>query len=223
MSARRMNRRAAQGANWGVFLLLCVALFGLVNYLGFRHYHRWDWTSGGSYSLSDQTEKLLGDLKEPVEVVVFLSPGDELFDRVKGLLTAYADSGDNNLTVEYIDPDRQKAKTEMLAKKYKVSLPNCVVFSSGEQSRYVEKDQMVEYDFAGYQYGQLPKVKTFKAEEAFTNALQAVLDPATPVIYFTEGHGEKGSEKGAGRGEGMVTLRDRLTWFEGLPREVSAA
>lgn len=203
-----MNRRTAQGANWGLFLLLSLALFSLVNYLSFRHYRRWDWTASGTYSLSDQTRKVLADLKSPVDAVVFLSPGDELYERVKALLGAYAEAGRGQLRVEYIDPDRQKDRLELLAKRYQVTQVNVVVFSAGEQSRYVEKDQMVEYDLAGYQYGQMPKVKSFKAEEAFTNALLAVVDPARPTVYFTAGHGERAAS--GERGAGLSLFRDRL-------------
>jgi len=203
-----MSRRALQGANWGVFLVLCLALFGVVNYLSFRHYHRWDLTAAGSFSLSDQTRKALTGLKEPLDVVVFLSPGDELFERVKGLLTAYQEAGGGRVRLEYLDADRQKDRLQTLAKKYKVTQPNCVVFSSGEQSRFVEKDQMVEYDFTAYQMGGPPKVKAFKAEEAFTNALLSILNPTKATVYFTTGHGERG---GTGeRGSGLLLLRTRL-------------
>jgi len=203
-----MSRRALQGANWGVFLLLCLALFGLINYLSFRHYRRWDLTAGGSFSLSDQTRNALKGLQEPLDVVVFLSPSDELFDRVKGLLTAYQEAGGGRVRLEYLDADRQKERLQTLAKRYRVTQPNCVVFSSGEQSRFVEKDQMVEYDFSAYQMGGPPKVKAFKAEEAFTNALFSVLNPAKPTVYFTTGHGERGGT-GAG-GAGLLLLRTRL-------------
>ncbi len=203
-----MRRRAVQGANWGLFLLLCLALYGIVNYLAFRHYRRWDWSAASVFSLSPQTQKVLKGLDRPLEVVVFLAPNDELYDRVKNLLSAYQEAGGGRVKVEYIDPDRQKDRLQILAKKYQVAVANVVVFSSGDQSKYVEKDQMVEYDFSAYQYGAPPKVKAFKGEEAFTNALLAVVEPAKPTLYFTVGHGERYSE--TTRGQGVSLLRDRL-------------
>lgn len=203
-----MKGRALRTTNWGVFLVALLALFTIVNYMSFRHYKRWDWTAASAYSISPQTEKVLKDLKEPLDIVVFLAPNDELFERVKNLLSAYAEAGKDKIRVEYIDPDRQKARMQELAKKYNVGVANVVVFSSGNQSKYVEKDQMVDYDFSGYQYGGAPKVKAFKAEEAFTNAILDVLNPAKPVIYFTSGHGERGAQ--GQRGQGITTFRDRL-------------
>jgi hypothetical protein len=66
---------------------------------------------------------------------------------------------------------------------------------------------MVDYDFAAMQMGGPPKVKAFKAEEAFTNALLDVLDPKKPVVYFSSGHGERGTQPREGTG----IFRDRLS------------
>jgi hypothetical protein len=44
---------------------------GRVNYLGTRQNKRWDLTANQVYSLSDQTIKILRELKEPVQVTVF--------------------------------------------------------------------------------------------------------------------------------------------------------
>ena len=203
---RPLRKNVLQEANWGIFLALCLALFGIANYLTYRHYHRWDLTSSRSFTLSDQTRKVLGDLKAPLNVIVFIAPGDELYQRVKDLLSAYQDAS-KKVHVDYIDTDRDPARVQMLAKKYKVQVANVVVFDTGENSRYVEKDQMVDYDFAAMQFGGQPKVRAFKAEEAFTNAILNSLDPRKPVVLFTSGHGERGAGQ---KGEGTAVLRDRL-------------
>lgn len=201
-----IRRRAAQEANWGIFLALCLALFAIINYLSYRHYIRWDATASRAFTLADQTKKVVKDLKSPLKVVVFLPPGDELFQRVRDLLSAYQ-SASPRVQVEFIDPDRDRARVEALAKKYKVQVANVVVFDAGENSRYVEKDQMVDYDFSAMQRGEAPKVKAFKAEEAFTNAILDVVEPKKPIVYFSSGHGERASQPRDGTG----IFRDRLS------------
>jgi ABC-type uncharacterized transport system involved in gliding motility auxiliary subunit len=201
-----MKKRALQETNWTAFLLLLVALFLIINYLSYRHYHRWDVTAWKTYSLSPQTVKTLKGLKQPLKVVVFLARNDDLYDKVKDLLTAYSDAS-SKVQVEYIDPDRDKARLQVLAQRYNVTLANVVVFDAGTSSKYVERDQMVEYDFSAVQYGAPPKMKGFKAEEAFTNAILDVLNPKKAVVYFTQGHGER---SGGEQGEGLDTFRDRL-------------
>lgn len=202
-----MKKRFLQETNWSVFLVLLAALFLIVNYLGYRHYHRWDLTADKTFTLSPQTEKVLDGLKKPLDVVVFLAPTDELYGRVKELLSSYA-AASPEVKVEYIDPDRDRARMQLLAKKYNVSVANVVVFDSGGRSKYVEKDQMVDYDFSAMQHGGRPTIKDFKAEQAFTNAILDVLNPKKPVVYFTSGHGERTS---AGKGSGIGLFKDRLT------------
>lgn len=201
-----MKKRVLQGANWSLFLTLVLALFLIVNYFAYRHYHRWDLTASRSFSISQETDKVLKGLTKPLKVVVFLAPADELYGKVKDLLSAYQ-AASPKVQVEYIDPDREQARVQELAKRYKVSVANVVVFDLGDNSKYVEKDQMVDYDFSGLQMGGAPKVKAFKAEEAFTNAILDLLEPKKPVLYFTSGHGERAAAPG---GEGISTFRDRL-------------
>ncbi len=202
-----MKKRLLEQTNWGVFLLLLVLLFGLVNYLALRHYARWDLTRNRVHSLSEQTLKVLGGLREEVKVTVFLSPGDELYDRVTTLLEAYRQKSPR-IRVETVDPDRDRARAQALAQQYKVQVANVVVFEAGGHVRHVEKDQMVEYDFSGLSLGTPAKVKAFKAEGAFTNALLEVVEPRKPVVLFTSGHGERST---GGKGEGVGVLRSRLS------------
>lgn len=210
-----MKKRLLEQAHWGVFLLLLLLLLGLVNYLALRHYVRWDLTQNRVHSLSDQTLKVLDGLKEEVKVTVFLSPGDELYDRVTTLLEAYRQKNPH-LRVETVDPDRDRARAQALARQYKVQVANVVVFEAGEHVRHVEKDQMVEYDFSGLSLGAPAKVKAFKAEGAFTNALLEVLHPQKPVVLFTSGHGERAL---GGKGEGIAVLRGRLSGEGATVRE----
>jgi len=210
-----MKKRLLEQTNWGVFVLLLLLLFGLVNYLALRHYARWDLTRNRVHSLSDQTLKVLGSLREEVKVTVFLAPGDELYERVLTLLEAYRQKNPR-IRIETVDPDRDRARAQALAQQYKVQVANVVVFEAGGHVRLVEKDQMVEYDFSGLSLGTPARVKAFKAEGAFTNALLEVLHPQKPVVLFTSGHGERSS---GGKGEGVGVLRGRLSGEGATVRE----
>jgi ABC-type uncharacterized transport system involved in gliding motility auxiliary subunit len=201
-----MRSRLLRQANWGVVLAILAGFLLMVNYLSARHFRRWDLTTSRSFTVSDQARKVLSSLKAPLKVTVFLSPADELFGRVTDLLDAFREVSPR-ISVETIDPDRDRARVQALAQEYKVNVANVVVFEAEGRTRHVEKDQMVEYDFAGLQGGAPARIKAFKAEEAFVNAILDVLDPHKPVIYFTSGHGERGV---GGRGEGVGILRDRL-------------
>ena len=56
------GRRFSGRANVVLSSLLLVAIALMANYLAFRHYRRWDWTSVGSFTLSDRTTTVLREL-----------------------------------------------------------------------------------------------------------------------------------------------------------------
>ena len=173
---------------FGVVLSLLLA--GMVNWLAARHYARWDWTKSRLYSLSEKTRNVLAAVKEPVRVVVFMTGTTPLFEQVKELLGRYQ-AACPKLTVEFIDPERDPLRTRQLTQEFGVSVANTVVFSQGTRKKHVTSDQLAEYDYEGFQFGQAPRIKAFKGEEQFTSAILQVTNPKVPKAYFTTGHGER--------------------------------
>ncbi len=206
------RERIVTASTMTVGVLLAVALFGMINWISYRHYVRSDWTSSKLYTLSGKTDHVLASLDTDVSVVVFMTPQTPLFDETRELLTRYQ-AASPRIHVEFIDPDRNPLRTQQLAKEYGVSAANTVVFSAGVHKKYVSSDQLAEYDYSGVQYGQGPKLKAFKGEEQFTSAILAVVNPAQPRVYFTTGHGEHdpASSKEDGYSELAAALkRDNL-------------
>jgi ABC-type uncharacterized transport system involved in gliding motility auxiliary subunit len=69
------------------------------------------------------------------------------------------------------------------------------VFVSGDRQKYVNSNEMAEYDYQRGPQGQISrKVRSFNAEEAFLNALLNVTETEQLRICFTQGHGEPGIE-----------------------------
>jgi ABC-type uncharacterized transport system involved in gliding motility auxiliary subunit len=196
---------AASSATAGV--VLAVALVGMVNWLGYRHYVRGDWTSSKIYSLSDKTKNVLKGIKDEVRVVVLMTPTTPLFAETKELLSRY-EAISSKFKVEFIDPERDPLRTKQLAQEFGVSAANTVVFAAEGRKKYVTSDQLADYDYSGMQMGQPPKLKGFKGEEQFTAAILGVVSPKVPKIYFVTGHGEHDPDS-AGE-DGMSQLREQL-------------
>ncbi len=219
-----MRRQSLRyGIAGGVALVLVVALVVMTNWLGARHYQRWDWTSTRLYTLSEKSVELVSGLEDEVRVVVFMVPGSPLYDQARELLERYRAASDA-IVVEYIDPDREPLRTRQLAEQFGISMADTVVFSFGERTKYVTADQMVDYDYAGMQFGQAPTIRAFKGEEAFTSAIQSLVQSATPVVYFLTGHGEASPaspESGALAGRSLAALVETLARDNMETREVS--
>src|SRR5262245_10156001 len=156
------GRNARYGTLAGVSVIVALAILVAVNYVSTRQNKRWDLTANQQFSLSEQTTKLLADLKAPVKLRDFEQATG--LDRFKSRLSSDEYSS-KQVNVEYIDADKYPVRT----KEYEIQQYGTVV---------------VEY------MGRKERVTT-DAEQDLTNALIKVLNPTKKKIYFLAGHGEK--------------------------------
>jgi ABC-2 type transport system permease protein len=181
--------RGAYRATLALSVVLGLGILALVNYIGSRRYARFDWTGSGLYSLSEKTRNVLKDLKTPVTVTVFMTPGTPLFPEVDELLKRYK-AASPLLTVETLDPTRNPVRAKAFVEETGVR-NLAVVFRAGEKKKIVTEDKVVEYDFSRARMGGEPTVKNFRGEQEFTSAILAVTQQKTPKVVFTTGHGER--------------------------------
>ncbi len=194
-------------ATVGAAMLVGLGILVLVNWLGARHYRRFDWTRSGLYTLSEKTLNVLKGLKAPVEITVFMSQQNSpVYSETQELLRRYQ-AASPLVKVETLDPTRNLARAQALVKEYGVR-EGAVVFRSGEKKKYVTLDQLVEYDFSRAEMGGVPSMKAFKGEQEFTSAILTVTESKTPGVLFVTGHGERAYDD-RGR-EGYYALAETL-------------
>jgi hypothetical protein len=193
------HRRLVIGANVLVQILAVLALVVMANWLTARHYLRFDWTKSGYYKLSEKTRQLVGSLKEPLDVVVFLPESgrqeyvQKVLEDVRNLLKEFQFYGKDKLRVEYVDPQRDLVRAQQLVTQYNLDSPDVVIFANGTRHKYIRLDEMVDLD-RGPEMTDEPRVKAFKAEGLFLAAIQTVTEEAPPKVYFLTGHGERDPE-----------------------------
>jgi ABC-type uncharacterized transport system involved in gliding motility auxiliary subunit len=143
-----------------VFLGILVA----INWISNRQNKRWDLTANKQFSLSDQTKKIVGELKKPLVMRAFYEGGpgggqQALRDQLEEYQYA-----SKQVTVDYVDA----VKDPLAAKKYQVQTYGTVVLEyDGRTERSAQAD-----------------------EQSLTNALKKVIEGQAKKIYFVQGHGE---------------------------------
>ena len=85
-----------------VGIVLTLALVGMVNWLGYRHYSRGDWTGPKLYTLSEKSANVVKAITKDVRVVVLMTPSTPLFAETKELLGRYQ-AASPRVKVEFID------------------------------------------------------------------------------------------------------------------------
>jgi len=193
---RQRGRRFATGANVCVSVVLALLFTLMVDYLAYRYYAHWNVSWKKYYELSDRTKSLIASLKTDVDVLVFFRKSSELSDEVRNLLREYdyeaAKFRPRRLRIDFVDPDRDLTRARELAQKFDLTDANVVVFTSGGRTKYLEANEMGDYELAFDQNGPVKKRKGFRGEQVFSSAIQSVVQASSPVVYFLTGHGEHG-------------------------------
>jgi gliding motility-associatede transport system auxiliary component len=181
-------------------ILLILALLVIVNYFSWKYYKRFDWTSSKIYSLSPKSRDVLRDLHQDVNVVMLMSPEQQrnVYEPTRELLQRYA-AASPHIHLQVVDPEKNAALAEQLARRYSVTTAG-VVFASEKDRRVVDGSELADFDYSGAQMGQPPEMTGYKGEEQFTSAILQLGEGRKPKALFTTGHGERSLDDTGPRG-----------------------
>lgn len=163
------GRTAMYSYNTLAIVLLVLGITGVLNFLVYRNTFKWDLTSSGLYTLSDQTVKVLKNLNTDVNAVFYARLSER--EKYRILLENYA-SVSSHFKLEYIDPDKEVAS----ARSAGINEQNVLTLALGDQTTKVKEPD----------------------EEKLTNALIKLGKGERTPFCALMGHGERpfnGDEK----------------------------
>lgn len=146
------------------FTLLFLAAIGLLAWLSTQYVQQSDWTAGGRNSLSDDSVRLLGELKEPIIITAFARDHEALRNQIRDLVTRYQRSK-ADIELNFVNPDAEPERVRELG-----------VTMDGELR-------------VAYQ-GRSERVQEL-SEQALTNAILRIAREGERWIAFLTGHGER--------------------------------
>src|SRR5216684_6417626 len=184
-------QRLRIGLNVLVQLILIFFLVSAVNWIGFRHYKRWDVSRDQKYALSDKTKRFLNTIKGKARITVFFSPTTPISGDVASLLTEYQYAANGKIDVENIDPQRNLSRAKELFDKYKVvSDESLLVLDYEGRNKTVKASEMADVDQSGMAFGEGPRVAAFKGEQAITSAMIDLVEGKKKTLGYVTGHKE---------------------------------
>lgn len=155
------QRSARYGAHSLLYVALFVGVLVLLNFLNTRYHQRWDLTEAKVYSLSSQSQRVLGQLTQDLLVYGFFERGEN--PAISDLVKSYTYSSPK-VKFYAVDPDRHPE----MAKEFKVQQMNTLHLIYGKEATNI----------------------TDPTEEAVTNAVIKLTKATKKNIYFLTGHGE---------------------------------
>ncbi|MGE0885774.1 MAG: Gldg family protein [Blastocatellales bacterium] len=183
------GRSGRLGANMALLTVAVVGLIIIANFLGYRHHKRFDLTSEGLYTLSDQTKKIISNLQKDVKVIKFDRTDDQL---LSDQMTEFKYQS-NRISYERIDPQERPE----LARQYGVKSLGETVVAVGDR---IERPAQTD-------------------EQSLVNAILKVTRDSLKTICFTEGHDEKSLTEGFSQADARLKGENYQTKTVNLARE----
>lgn len=190
--------------------VLFLSFFAGLNYIALRHTWRFDLSETHRQSLSPETKSYLGQLDQPVYVIVTLTDDAEnpevaqAFRDISALLREYTYNSSRNergrVFVEYLDVYRNRKKAE----EFGIETANIVLLASGDHRRVLPLSEFYQTKKSGKGYTR----EAFQGEAVLTAAILDVSSPDKKKIYFLQGHGELQPDDTGERG--LSLIRDEL-------------
>ncbi|MFQ5902220.1 MAG: GldG family protein, partial [Candidatus Binatia bacterium] len=161
-----LRRRSIRyGLHSAFYSLLFVGILIMLNFLNTRYHYRWDLTEAKVFSLSSQSTKVLGQLKQDLQIYGFFERGEN--PRVADLIKSYTYHSPR-VQFRAIDPDRHPEMT----RQFKIQQVNTLHIRYGTESTNI----------------------TETTEEAITNAIIKLTKATKKTVYFLTGHGEPNTD-----------------------------
>lgn len=180
-------------------IVVVLVLFVMLNYLGGRHYKRFDWTAAQIYTLSDKSVRVIESLDRDVDILVLLNPASELYAAADELLDRIVAANPERIRRQDLDAAKDLLAVQRLIDQHEIQRDNVIVVASGDDKRVIAEYELAEFDYSGSQYGQPPVLKELKGEELIVGALLSLQEEEKPRLLFTTGHGEASIEPGDAR------------------------
>jgi ABC-type uncharacterized transport system involved in gliding motility auxiliary subunit len=161
--ARSMSGKGAKyGSVAAGGIVLMLAILVAINYIGARQTKRWDLTGGGQFTVSEQTKKIVKDLKQPINMRVYYEGGK--INEVSDKLDPYKQIS-SKVIVEYIDALKNPARAQ--------------------------QDGIQQYGTVVMEYSGRTERITALDEQTITNSIIKLVEGKTKKAYFVQGHGER--------------------------------
>jgi len=181
MDVTPRSRRQVRLQN-AIFVVLLLAVVGLLAWLSTRYSVTADWTAGNRNTLSEPTQELLARIDEPLQITAFVAEDETLHRRIEERIERYR-RHKPEIGLEFVNPELSPSRAEAAG----VRRAGQLVIRLGERSEVV--DDM--------------------AEQTLARALQQLTREGETWIAFVQGHGERDPQDDSD--SGYSQLRQVLT------------
>jgi ABC-type uncharacterized transport system involved in gliding motility auxiliary subunit len=141
-----------------------------------------DLTKDKLYSLSEQSNTILKDIKSDVKIISLVQAGNENAG-IKEILNKYT-TGSKKVELESIDPEIHPELSTKYTKDGNTISAGDLVVESGNKFKVINSSDLYNYSEDGQ------SVQSLAIEQKVTAAIMYVTSSKNPVVYSLQGHSE---------------------------------
>lgn len=147
-----------------LFVVLLLAVMGLIAWASTRYSVQMDWTAQGRNTLSEPSRRLLGRLEGPVRITAFATQNSALRTAISDLVSRYQREKPD-VSLEFVNPDTAPDRVRQLG----IQVDGELLVAYGGRTEHVRRS----------------------SEQTLTNALQRLARGGERWIAYLTGHGER--------------------------------
>lgn len=184
-------RRIQIGINVVVQIILFAMIVAMCNYLAFRFYSRWDFSESAAFTLSEQTKRVIEQMRGEMDFILFFSAASPIYDDLERMLKEYQYYADGKISIEYVDPYRNFTRARELQSKYKFGAnENVLIVDYDGRTKFLTELDMAAFDESAAMFGGEPTLQAFLGEQMLTSAMLELTQKEKGVLYYARGLGE---------------------------------
>lgn len=147
-----------------LFTILFSGIIGMLAWLSTVYVYQADWTASNRNTVSEDTRKLLGEMKAPISITAFVQENKLLRTQIQDVIGSYQRFKDN-ISLQFVNPDTAPERVRELG----ITTSGELVISYGGRSENIRA----------------------LSEQQLTNALLRLSRQEDRWITFVAGHGER--------------------------------
>ena len=147
-----------------LFTILFTGIIGMLAWLSTVYVYQADWTASNRNTVSEDTRKLLNEMKAPIRITAFVQENKLLRTQIQDVIGSYQRFKDN-ISLQFVNPDTAPERVRELG----ISTNGELMISYGGRSENIRK----------------------LSEQQLTNALLRLSRQGDRWITFVTGHGER--------------------------------
>ncbi len=215
-------RRFRIGLNVIVQVVLLTVIVGMINALSCRRFVQWDHTPSKRFSLSEQTQQILGSLSEDLYLTVAFSRTSDVYHYTQRMLELYQQAAGDQLHITRLDPLRDPSAVAKLQNQDPrlVFNENKILASKTETLEKIEahgpeivpyqiiteRDMFQRAENLMFRDGQAQRgnVTQYRLERALTSAILAATQEREQVAYVLTSKSQMRTVQGRNAGGTLV-------------------